>query len=159
MFITSNYVQQSDCRVATDFCSSHIYSSSLASYYHLFIAILTLISGLIFFFSCNTKSKLVKLPRGPPGWSIVGDLFQVACSGKHFFQFVQDLIPLYGPIFTLKMGTRMLIIITYAKLVHEALMRGDCFSQPGHAKTLRDLSSAATSLLSMHRSTDRCGGR
>ncbi|XP_050211163.1 cytochrome P450 77A3-like [Mercurialis annua] len=105
-------------------------AASLACYYHLFLAILVfLISALVFVFSCNTKSKRINLPPGPPGWPIVGNLFQVARSGKHFFQFVQDLIPMYGPIFTLNMGTRTLIIITDAKLVHEAFVeRGSVFA-------------------------------
>ncbi|XP_025015186.2 cytochrome P450 77A3 [Ricinus communis] len=104
--------------------------SSLASYYHLFFTLLALfISGLIFLFSFRAKSKRLNLPPGPPGWPIVGNLFQVARSGKPFFQYIEDLIPKYGPIFTLRMGTRTLIIITEAKLVHEALIeRGSLFA-------------------------------
>ncbi|KAJ9175397.1 hypothetical protein P3X46_013959 [Hevea brasiliensis] len=105
-------------------------ASSFASHYHLFFSILAFfISGLIFLFSRKTKSKRLNLPPGPPGWPVVGNLFQVACSGKPFFQYVEDLRPKYGPIFTLKMGTRTLIILTDAKLVHEALIeRGPLFA-------------------------------
>lgn len=43
-------------------------------------------------------------------------------SGKPFFEYTRDLRTKYGPIFTLKMGTRTLIILSDAKLVHEALI-------------------------------------
>nr|AYM55658.1 cytochrome p450 [Croton stellatopilosus] len=105
--------------------------SSLASSFNLpFTIILALfISSIIFFFFSKSRSKKLNLPPGPPGWPIVGNLFQVARSGKPFFQYIEDLIPIYGPIFTLKMGTRKLIILTDAKLVHEALIqRGSLFA-------------------------------
>ncbi|CAN1140128.1 Cytochrome P450 77A3, partial [Linum perenne] len=42
---------------------------------------------------------------------------------KPFFKYVnEDLRPKYGPIFTLKMGTRTLIIVSDATLAHEALI-------------------------------------
>lgn len=97
--------------------------ASLSSYYHLFFTVLAfLISGLIFLLTQKTKSKHLNLPPGPPGWPIVGNLFQVARSGKPFFVYVNELRPKYGPIFTLKMGTRTMIIVSDAKLVHEALI-------------------------------------
>ncbi|XP_065872807.1 cytochrome P450 77A3-like [Euphorbia lathyris] len=91
------------------------------------------ISAIIFFFFFfsrkSNKPKSLNLPPGPPGWPIVGNLFQVARSGKPFFQYVEDLLPKYGSIFTLKMGSRTLIILNDAKLVHEALIqRGPLFA-------------------------------
>ncbi|KAA8539179.1 hypothetical protein F0562_025871 [Nyssa sinensis] len=108
-----------------------ISSSSLSPYYHLiFTALAFIVSGLIFLFSRKTKSKKLNLPPGPPGWPIAGNLFQVARSGKPFFQYVRDhLLPKYGPIFTLKMGTRTMIIISSADLAHEALVeKGQVFA-------------------------------
>ncbi|XP_010032100.2 cytochrome P450 77A3 [Eucalyptus grandis] len=101
----------------------------LSSYYHLIFTLLAvLVSGVIFFFSRKAGGKGLNLPPGPPGWPIVGNLFQVARSGKPFFMYVEDLRPKYGPIFTLRMGTRTMIILADAKLIHEALIeRGALF--------------------------------
>ncbi|KAJ8540304.1 hypothetical protein K7X08_030223 [Anisodus acutangulus] len=105
-------------------------TSSLSPYYHLIFTILAfVISGLIFLFSKKTKSKTLNLPPGPPGWPVVGNLFQVAHSGKPFFQYVRELRPKYGSIFTLRMGTRTMIIVSSADLVHEALVqKGQVFA-------------------------------
>ncbi|KAH6803034.1 cytochrome P450 [Perilla frutescens var. frutescens] len=105
-------------------------SSSLSPYYHLFFtAFAFIISGLIFAFSRKSGSKKLNLPPGPPGYPVVGNLFQVARSGKPFFQYVRELIPKYGPIVTLKMGTRTMIIISDADLVYEALnTKGQIFA-------------------------------
>ncbi|KAG9459041.1 hypothetical protein H6P81_003549 [Aristolochia fimbriata] len=71
----------------------------------------------------------LKLPPGPPGWPIVGNLLQFARSGKQFIHYVRDLQPIYGPIFTLRMGSRTLIIVSSNELAHEALVdRGQAFA-------------------------------
>ncbi|PON44139.1 Cytochrome P450, E-class, group I [Parasponia andersonii] len=109
--------------MASPFSLSSLSSSPLSPYYHLFFTLLAfLISGLIFLLTQKTKSKRRNLPPGPPGWPIVGNLFQVVRSGKPFFEYVRHLRTQYGPILTLKMGTRTLIILSDPKLVHEALI-------------------------------------
>ncbi|KAK1300864.1 Cytochrome P450 77A2 [Acorus calamus] len=70
----------------------------------------------------NTTSKSPNLPPGPPGWPVVGNLFQVALSGKPFIHYVRDLRAQFGPIFTLRMGARTLIFISSADLAREALV-------------------------------------
>ncbi|XP_076957393.1 cytochrome P450 77A2-like [Bidens hawaiensis] len=97
---------------------------------HLLFALITLIlSTTIFLLTYSAKSKRVNLPPGPPGWPVVGNLFQVAGSGKPFFQYVRDILPTYGPIFTLRMGARTMIILSSAELVHEALIeKGTVFA-------------------------------
>ncbi|KAI5414714.1 hypothetical protein KIW84_040253, partial [Lathyrus oleraceus] len=73
----------------------------------------------------GTKS----LPPGPPGWPIVGNLFQVILQRRPFMYIVRDLRLKYGPIFTMQMGQRTLIIVTNADLIHEALIqRGPQFA-------------------------------
>nr|GMD00063.1 cytochrome P450 77A2 [Ipomoea batatas] len=83
-------------------------SNSLSPYYHLiFTSLAFLLSGLIFLLSRKSKSKKKpNLPPGPQGWLVVGNLCQVARSGKMFLQYVRDLKSKYSPIFTLRMGTR-----------------------------------------------------
>ncbi|XP_068662024.1 cytochrome P450 77A2-like [Aristolochia californica] len=88
-----------------------------------------LISALILHLGRRSKSKSLNLPPGPPGWPIVGNLLQFARSGKQFIHYVRDLQPIYGPIFTLRMGSRTLIIISSNELAHEALIdRGQIFA-------------------------------
>ncbi|GAB2276853.1 hypothetical protein Dimus_011565 [Dionaea muscipula] len=102
--------------------------STLSSYYHLiFISLAFLISTFLIcshrLIKKQKRAASYKLPPGPPGWPVVGNLFQVANSGKQFFEYVRDLLPIYGPIFTLKMGSRTMIIISSGELVHEALIK------------------------------------
>nr|XP_017232567.1 PREDICTED: cytochrome P450 77A3-like [Daucus carota subsp. sativus] len=99
-------------------------------YNSMFTALaLIVLPGLMLVFARKFVSKKPNLPPGPPGWPLVGNLFQAARSGKQFFEFVRDLVPDYGPIFTLKMGTRTMIIITSADLAYEALIeKGQVFA-------------------------------
>lgn len=100
-------------------------SSTLSPSFHIvFTALAFVISGVIVLLSRKTKSNKLNLPPGPPGWPIVGNLFQFARSGKPFFEYVkEDIWPKYGPIFTLQLGNRTTIILTSAELVHEALIQ------------------------------------
>ncbi|KAL6580900.1 hypothetical protein OROMI_006823 [Orobanche minor] len=106
-----------------------ISSSPFSLYYHILFTTLAMTFVLILVFSRKSSSKKLHLPPGPPGYPVVGNLFQVARSGKPFFQYVRDLIPKYGPILTLKMGTRTMIIISGADLAREALIeKGQVFA-------------------------------
>nr|GMC58976.1 cytochrome P450 77A2 [Ipomoea batatas] len=120
-------------------------SSSLSPYYHLiFTSLAFLLSGFFFLLSRKSKSKnKPNLPPGPPGWPVVGNLFQVARSGKTFLQYVRDLKPKYGPIFTLRMGTRTMVIITSADLAHEALIvKGQIFASRPRENPTRSIFSS-----------------
>lgn len=77
------------------------------------------------------------LPPGPPGWPIVGNLFQVILQNQPLMYVVRDLRKKYGPIFTLQMGQRTLVIITSSELIHEALVqRGPLFAnRPAESPT------------------------
>ncbi|MQL73741.1 hypothetical protein Taro_006091 [Colocasia esculenta] len=86
---------------------------------------------------CRTGGGAKNLPPGPPGWPVVGNLFQVALQRRSFMYVVRDLREKYGPIFTMQMGQRTLVIITSAELIHEALVqRGPQFaSRPEDSPT------------------------
>ncbi|XP_060184191.1 cytochrome P450 77A1 [Lycium barbarum] len=97
--------------------------------YFIFTAFAFLLTFFIILLTQKTKSKNRNLPPGPPGWPVVGNLFQVAGSGKQFFEYIRDLKPKYGSIFTLKMGARTMIVITSADLAYEALItKGQIFA-------------------------------
>ncbi|KVH96934.1 cytochrome P450 77A3 [Cynara cardunculus var. scolymus] len=75
------------------------------------------------------SSGMKNLPPGPPGWPIVGNLVQVILQKRPFMYVVRDLRAKYGPIFTMQMGQRTLIIVTSSDLIHEALVqKGSTFA-------------------------------
>ncbi|GAV73946.1 p450 domain-containing protein, partial [Cephalotus follicularis] len=60
---------------------------------------------------------------------LVGNLFQVILQRRHFIYIVRDLRAKYGPVFTMQMGQRTLVIVTSSQLIHEALVqRGATFA-------------------------------
>uniref|UniRef100_A0A9I9D398 Cytochrome P450 77A3-like n=1 Tax=Cucumis melo TaxID=3656 RepID=A0A9I9D398_CUCME len=81
------------------------------------------LSGLIFFLTRKPIRNRPNLPPGPPGWPLVGNLFQVALSKKPFFEYIEDQRRIYGPIFTLKMGPTRMVVVSDSNLVHEALIK------------------------------------
>ncbi|KAF3434148.1 hypothetical protein FNV43_RR25251 [Rhamnella rubrinervis] len=125
--------------------SSSSSSSSSSYHYHMFFTVLAfLLSALVFFLTQKAKysKRRPNLPPGPPGWPIVGNLFQFVRSGKPFFQYADELRRQYGPIFTLKMGSRTLIIMSDAKLVHEALIeKGALFASRPRENPTRNIFS------------------
>uniref|UniRef100_A0ACD5UB48 Uncharacterized protein n=1 Tax=Avena sativa TaxID=4498 RepID=A0ACD5UB48_AVESA len=89
------------------------------------------------------KYRGLRLPPGPPGWPVVGNLFQVAFSGKPFIHYIRDLRHEYGPILTLRMGVRTLVVISSAELVHEALVeKGQEFASRPAENTTRNIFSS-----------------
>ncbi|PAN37971.1 hypothetical protein PAHAL_7G137700 [Panicum hallii] len=91
----------------------------------------------------NRRYRGLRLPPGPPGWPVVGNLFQVAFSGKLFIHYIRDLRREYGPILTLRMGERTLVIISSAELAHEALVeKGQEFASRPRENTTRNIFSS-----------------
>ncbi|KAJ6363987.1 hypothetical protein OIU76_029013 [Salix suchowensis] len=96
-----------------------------------------LILGLTLFFLAIWWRRFIvtsggganSLPPGPPGWPLVGNLFQVILERRHFIFIIRDLRRKYGPIFTMQMGQRTLVIVTSPDLIHEALVqKGSVFA-------------------------------
>ncbi|GLT29374.1 hypothetical protein SLA2020_042460 [Shorea laevis] len=71
----------------------------------------------------RNASHCKNLPPSPPGWPLVGNLIQVILERRHFIFLIRDLHKKYGPIFTMQMGQRTMIIVTDSKLIHEALVQ------------------------------------
>ncbi|XP_022990397.1 cytochrome P450 77A3-like [Cucurbita maxima] len=115
-------------------------SSSFSDHYlQLFFSLMALALSVLIFFLIQKRisKKRLNLPPGPRGWPVVGNLFQVARTGKHFFEYIEDFRLIYGPIFTLQLGSRTMIILSGADLIHEALIkRGPAFaSRPAENPT------------------------
>ncbi|PPS13812.1 hypothetical protein GOBAR_AA06774 [Gossypium barbadense] len=69
------------------------------------------------------------LSPGPPGWPLVGNLIQIILQRQHFIFIVRGLRKRYGPIFSMQMGQRTMVIVTDSRLIHEALVqRGPTFA-------------------------------
>nr|GEV64495.1 cytochrome P450 77A2-like [Tanacetum cinerariifolium] len=95
--------------------------------YTMIFTTLAILSMIII--SLSHPKHGLNLPPGPPCWPIFGNLLQLASSGKPFFLYIKELIPIYGPIITLKMGARTMVILSQADLVHEALIeKGQVFA-------------------------------
>ncbi|CAM0901556.1 unnamed protein product [Alopecurus aequalis] len=75
--------------------------------------------------SYNRKYRGLRLPPGPPGWPVLGNVLQVALSGKPLIDYIRELGHEYGPILTLRMGVRTIIVISSAELAREALFDKD----------------------------------
>ncbi|VVA97129.1 unnamed protein product [Arabis nemorensis] len=121
--------------------------ASLDLFPNVFLTVLAiLISGLVSLTITyrNHNSNRNNLPPGPPGWPVIGNLFQFTRSSKQFFEYVEDLRKIYGPILTLRLGTRTMIIISDASLAHEALIeRGAQFAtRPVETPTRKIFSSS-----------------
>ncbi|KAK8930798.1 Cytochrome P450 77A3 [Platanthera zijinensis] len=73
--------------------------------------------------STTPASNSAPLPPGPTGWPVVGNLFQILLQRRPFMYIVGDFRRIYGPIFTLRMGQRTLVVVSSPDLIHEALVR------------------------------------
>lgn len=77
----------------------------------------------------SPSSSSSDLPPGPRGWPVVGNLLQIALQNRPFMYVVRDLRRAHGPIFTLRMGQRTLVVVSSSELIHDALVRrGPLFS-------------------------------
>ena len=80
--------------------------------YHRLVCALVLVASLAVVYLKRSRRPKRCLPPEPMGWPLVGNLFQVAFAGKLVIYVVRDLREKFGPIFMIRMGKTMLVIIT-----------------------------------------------
>jgi len=93
-------------------------------------ALLVLVISLLFLQLVRWKIwRYRNLPPGPPAWPIVGNLLQIGFSSVAFQSSVKKFHERYGPIFTMWLGSRPMLVIATRELAHEALIqKGSVFA-------------------------------
>ncbi|KAJ4702080.1 putative Cytochrome P450 [Melia azedarach] len=78
---------------------------------------------LLFLLRETRTSKSVRLPPGPPGLPLIGNLhqFDISNTQRYFWQLSKQ----YGPIILLRLGSASTLVISSAKLAKEALKTHD----------------------------------
>ncbi|KAI3927244.1 hypothetical protein MKW92_011047, partial [Papaver armeniacum] len=70
----------------------------------------------------RTKTYSIPLPPGPPGWPVVGNLFDLGSKPQETFAEFQQQ---YGPIFMLRLGFRNTLVIASADAAMELFKNHD----------------------------------
>ncbi|XP_070571422.1 cytochrome P450 2F3-like [Ptychodera flava] len=83
------------------------------------VAITTFMLG--YWLSQKLFAKDRNLPPGPPSLPLVGNLFTVA--GKRPLAALRDLAAKYGDVFTIRLGSQLVLILNSHEAVREALVR------------------------------------
>ncbi|CAI9101629.1 OLC1v1038997C1 [Oldenlandia corymbosa var. corymbosa] len=78
----------------------------------------------IYVFTSNLRSKKsrVLLPPGPYQFPIIGNLHQI---GKKRHQSFAKLSKIYGPLMSVRLGTKQTIVISSAEMAREVLQKND----------------------------------
>jgi len=85
----------------------------------LFYSLLGITSAIIYFVLDVWKRKTYcRLPPGPPGWPIVGNLFQL---GKKPHESLFHLATKYGPLMSLSLGMKTTVVVSSPALAKEVL--------------------------------------
>ncbi|KZV57087.1 hypothetical protein F511_05961 [Dorcoceras hygrometricum] len=90
----------------------------------MFLILLALLLTIIFFFSKNAKhGNSGQLPPGPKGLPIIGNLHQFDPARPHLC--LLDLAKKYGPLMSMKFGSRPAIVVSSARVAKLALKDND----------------------------------
>eukprot|EP00253_Pinus_taeda_P024720 PITA_24720 len=85
----------------------------------LFYSLLGITSAIIYFVLDVCKRKTYcRLPPGPPGWPIVGNLFQL---GKNPHESLFRLASKYGPLMSLSLGMKTTVVVSSPDMAKEVL--------------------------------------
>ncbi|GLJ32249.1 hypothetical protein SUGI_0649040 [Cryptomeria japonica] len=99
---------------------------------------------LFFLWRRETKTKLL-LPPGPPGWPIVGNLFQL---GRRPHESLYDLSLKYGPLVSLRLGMKTVVVVLSPAMAKEIFKTHDnIFAGRPVMETFRSLSHDKSSLV------------
>eukprot|EP01018_Ginkgo_biloba_P019048 Gb_20267 [translate_table: standard] len=112
-------------------------------FYYLFgsVSLLTLIFNLWVI----TIKKKARLPPGPPGWPIVGNLFQL---GQKPNVSLSAIARKYGPLMTLHLGMQTTVVVSSPAMAKEFLSKNDnIFSGRMVKQALKALSFHQSSLV------------
>ena len=78
---------------------------------------------LLLFFLTKHKKKPTRIPPGPKGLPIVGNLHQL--NDSTLFLQLWQLSKKYGPLFSVKLGSRPAIVVSSPKLAKEIMKNHD----------------------------------
>ncbi|KAG8374167.1 hypothetical protein BUALT_Bualt11G0102700 [Buddleja alternifolia] len=84
--------------------------------------IISFLAALIFMFKFKYSSSKLRPPPGPPGWPLVGNIFNL---GTMLHQDFHKLQSKYGPILWLKLGTVNTVVIQSAATAAELFKKHD----------------------------------
>ena len=81
-----------------------------------------IISAIIFFLLNVWRKTYSRLPPGPPGWPILGNLFQL---GNNPHETMFHLATKYGPLMCLSLGMKTTVVVSSPAMAKEVLKTHD----------------------------------
>ena len=85
-------------------------------------SLLGITPAIIFFLVDVLRRKTSRLPSGPPGWPIVGNLLQL---GNAPNQSLFHLATKYGPLMSLSLGMKTIVVVSSPAMAKEVLKTHD----------------------------------
>ncbi|CAI9094354.1 OLC1v1030079C1 [Oldenlandia corymbosa var. corymbosa] len=96
----------------------------MAATWSLFFFLISILPFLLFLhLQKKHKTRKIHRPPGPPGLPFIGNLHQFDSLKPHLF--LKNLSQKYGPLMSLRLGSRKVVVISSAKIAKEALTTHD----------------------------------
>ncbi|KAI3838157.1 hypothetical protein MKX03_017547 [Papaver bracteatum] len=80
---------------------------------------------LLHFFSRKTKNNSIRLPPGPPGWPLIGNILDLGYEYKALHKRFLNIQKEYGPIFMVRVGAMNILVIASADAAMELFKNQD----------------------------------